>query len=139
VRAPRIGKKHQGNRDILDDEPMIFGYRGKTERTRVINYGAKRLFLISAAPGIVDASRQGRFCSGIHDIDVGRRRGVCRVNGANKNRQARGESSGSARRTENTNHLNSPSLLGPRAAMAGGEGESAVAMFSARYRSRLTG
>jgi len=41
------------------------------------------------------------------------RRGDGTVDGRGKSRQARGESGGNARRSENIRHLSSPSSLGP--------------------------
>src|SRR6516162_1024276 len=83
---------------MLDNEPMILGYRGKIESAGVCIQDTRRRDLIGDASGVVDTPRQRGFRRGIDDNDVaGRRRGACGVNGRGKSCQARGERGGDAR------------------------------------------
>ena len=58
---------------MLDNEPMIFGYRGKIEATEVSIQDAFRRALIGDAPRVVDAPRQRRTGRRIDHVDLGSR------------------------------------------------------------------
>ena len=58
---------------MLDNEPVIFGYRGKIESAGVCIQDARRRALVGDAPRIVHAPRQRRTGRRIDHVDLGSR------------------------------------------------------------------